>query len=136
LPPFFLGHYEERDGRLTYLNCGHVPPLLLRGHGSEEKLESTAPVIGMLKSWNAMTKEVELAAADTLIMFTDGVTEATNLAGEQFGYDRLTVVVRDSTRKEPASIADAVIQAVTTFAGFNRQDDLTAVVVQVRRGRN
>jgi serine phosphatase RsbU (regulator of sigma subunit) len=90
----------------------------------------------MLKSWNAMTKEVELAAADTLIMFTDGVTEATNPAGEQFGYDRLTGVVRDSARQEPASIADAVIQAVTTFAEFNRQDDLTAVVVQVRRGRN
>jgi serine phosphatase RsbU (regulator of sigma subunit) len=128
----FLGDYEERDGRLTYLNCGHVPPLLLRGNGSEEKLESTAPVIGMLKSWNATTKKVELTAADTLIMFTDGVTEATNLAGEQFGYDRLTGVFRDSSRKEPASIADAVIRAVTTFAGFNRQDDLTAVVVQVR----
>lgn len=128
----FLGDYDERASRLTYVNCGQVPPLLVSADEKARKLAPTAPVIGMIKDWNCAVNKVKLMPADILVMCTDGVTEARSSAGEYFGYDRLIRLVRNGSFLKPASMAVAIIQAAESFAGFSHQDDLTAVIVRVR----
>jgi serine phosphatase RsbU (regulator of sigma subunit) len=127
----FLGLYEERERRLTYVNCGQVPPLLLEADGLVHKLGTTAPVIGILEDWYASAHEVELHPGDTLVMLTDGITEAMNRTGQQFGYDRLIGVANSCSGMKPADMADTLIKAVNNFSGFNQQDDLTVVVARV-----
>jgi sigma-B regulation protein RsbU (phosphoserine phosphatase) len=128
----FLADYNERAGCLRYVNCGHVPPVLFRGDGEVERLGSTAPVIGMLKNWTGTVDEVALRPGDVLVMFTDGVIEAKNPAGDDFGYGRLIQIIRTRFSLKPASLAETVIQAVQVFSDFRRQDDVTVVVVRAR----
>ena len=75
--------YDERTARIQYANCGHLPPVLLRSSGSIERLPPTASVIGLFDEWNCSTRDVELTAGDTLVMFTDGVVEAFNAEQEE-----------------------------------------------------
>lgn len=128
----FFADYDERVGCLRYVNCGHVPPVLLRDDGRVERLVATAPVVGMLKNWDATVDEVALRLGDVLVMFTDGVIEAKNSAGDDFGSDRLIQIVRNRVYLNPAYLAETVIQAAQAFSGFCRQDDVTAVVVRAR----
>jgi serine phosphatase RsbU (regulator of sigma subunit) len=131
----FFGRYEARSGRLSYVNCGQIPPLLVRLDGSVRKLGFTAPVIGISEKWNAASDEVCLQGGDTLVMVTDGVTETIDRKGEQFGDNRLLEVIRVSVGKKTADIANAILEAVTNFSGGVRQDDLTAVVARVKLDR-
>src|ERR1700676_2937565 len=128
----FFADYNERTGCLRYVNCGHVPPVLFRDDGEVKRLESTAPVVGMLENWDGIVDEVALRPGDVLVMFTDGVIEAKNTAADDFGSDRLIQVVRNRFYLKPAYLAETVIQAVQVFSGFRRQDDMTVVVVRVR----
>ena len=128
----FFADYNERAGCLRYVNCGHVPPVLFRDDGEVKRLESTAPVVGMLENWDGIVDEVALKPGNVLVMFTDGVTEAKNPAADDFGYDRLIQTIKNCFSLKPACVAEAVLQAVQVFSGFRRQDDVTVVVVRVR----
>jgi sigma-B regulation protein RsbU (phosphoserine phosphatase) len=128
----FLSDYNERAGRLRYVNCGHVPPVLFRGDGGVERLGSTAPVVGMLENWKGTVDEAALRPGDVLVMFTDGVTEAKNSAGDDFGCDRLIETVSNHFFVRPALLAETVTQAVQAFSGFRGQDDATVMVIRVR----
>jgi len=129
---FFFGRLDGCSGRLSYVNCAQVPPLVVRLDGSAQKLSFTAPVIGISEDWVAASNNVYLEAGDTLVMVTDGVTEALDRVGQQFGYSRLLEVVRESLGKKPAAVADAVVKAVNIFSGGVRRDDLTVVVARVK----
>ena len=85
----FFADYDDSSGRLRYVNCGHLPPLLLRVDGQLERLSATATVLGLFEEWECSAAEVQLAAGDTLVLYTDGVTEAENVQDEQFGESRL-----------------------------------------------
>src|SRR6202007_26874 len=85
----FFGLYDDATRKLRYANCGHNPPLLLRREGAAERLMATAPVLGAFENWTCSVAEVQLAAGDVLAIYTDGITEAANAAGEEFGEDRL-----------------------------------------------
>jgi serine phosphatase RsbU (regulator of sigma subunit) len=128
----FFTDDNEPSGRLRYVNCGHVPPILFRDDGQVERLQPTPPVVGMLKNWDATVDEVALRSGDLLAMFTDGVIEAKNPAADDFGSDRLIQIVRNRIYLEPAYLAETVIQAVQVFSGFRRQDDLTVAVARAR----
>ena len=128
----FFADYNERASCLRYVNCGHVPPLLFRDDGQVERLVPTAPVVGMLKNWDATVDEVALRPGDVLVMFTDGVIEAKNSAAHDFGIDRLIQIIRNRFYLKPAYLAETVIQAVHGFSGRRRQDDVTVAVVRVR----
>jgi serine phosphatase RsbU (regulator of sigma subunit) len=131
----FFGRYEGGSGRLSYVNCGHVPPLLVRSDGSARKLGFTGPVIGISENWSATIDEVDLQAGDTLVMVTDGITEAMDRTGEQFGYGRLLEVVRTCLRKKPGDLANAIIQAANAFSSCISRDDVTVVVARVKLDR-
>jgi serine phosphatase RsbU (regulator of sigma subunit) len=127
----FLGVYSDTLRRLSYINCGHNPPLCLRADGRVEWLEATATVIGAFEDWQCALDRTPLAAGDTLIVYSDGVTEARRDA-EHFGEDRLLAVVREHATCPSHEVVAALLERVRAFTGDKQTDDLT---VMVARGR-
>lgn len=126
----FFADFEENTWCLRYLNCGHLPALLLRANGDVEWLYPTATVIGMFQVWNCTLAECRVDRGDLLLLYTDGVTEASNVDGDDFGNVSLTKILerfRDRTAKQ---IAEAIVAEVKQFAGDNQHDDITLVVAK------
>jgi sigma-B regulation protein RsbU (phosphoserine phosphatase) len=94
----FYAVVDLASGRLTYCNCGHNPPLLLRGDGSSEALTLTGLPLGLLAEAEYGTGTVQLAPGDRLFLYTDGVTEANSAAGEEYG-DALLAESRRARRR-------------------------------------
>ena len=98
----FFGVYHETQRTLRYANCGHLPPVLLRATGQVERLGVTAPVVGLFDvPWECATGETSLAAGDTLVIFTDGVSEATSEEGDEYrrrATDRAAAAARGHAR--------------------------------------
>jgi sigma-B regulation protein RsbU (phosphoserine phosphatase) len=127
----FFALYDDDTRVLTYANCGHLPPVLLREDGSVERLGVTAGVIGLFTPWECCTSTVTLAAGDTLVVFTDGASEATSDSGEEFGEDRLLAVIREH-RGEPAiQLLETIVEEVRAHGGADQYDDLTLIVARV-----
>ena len=124
----FFGYYDERARRLNYANCGHLPPMLMREDGSIERLAPTATVIGVFKDWTVEQRSVELRPGDTVLLFTDGVTEAGVESGREFGEDGLVSLLAGAQGHSAQALADQVVNAV---AG-ERHDDVTAVALRAR----
>ncbi len=128
----FFGHYDDASRRLRYVNCGHNPPLLLRREGAVQWLHSTATVLGLLPDWESPMEEVRLAAGDTLVIYSDGVTEAMSDEGEMFGEERLVEAVRQHKHLPVPELLDALVNTVEVFSGHEQEDDLTFVVARAR----
>src|SRR2546430_9196734 len=86
---FFFAEYNDKTRWLRYANCGHLAALLLRRDSSIEKLDSTCTVLGLFKEWDCSITERRLFSGDTLVLYTDGITESFNAAEEEFGEERL-----------------------------------------------
>jgi serine phosphatase RsbU (regulator of sigma subunit) len=104
------------NGRLEYLNCGHVPPLLVTDESVHE-LEGASTVVGLIPSAQYTSEVCELLPGNRIMIFTDGITEAENSEGEQFG---------DAAIECGLSSVDAVLEQLTNFQGsLERSDDCT-----------
>src|ERR1700722_9563737 len=90
----FFAEYDDRVRRLRYVNCGHLSALLLRHDGTLERLHSTCTVLGLFEDWDCSTAECTLSCGDTFVLYTDGITESFNVAGDEFGEQRLVESVR------------------------------------------
>jgi serine phosphatase RsbU (regulator of sigma subunit) len=128
----FFAEYDDRQRRLRYANCGHLPALLLRSDNTLERLESTATVLGLFPEWDCMTEERTLYAGDTLAIYTDGVTEAFNEAGEEFGEERLVDSLRRHGHLSPRDIVSAMVDEVRRFSPQEQSDDITLTVARCR----
>ena len=128
----FYGKLDPATGLLEYTNAGHLPPLLIRGATSEvEWLETGGMVIGLFPGADYACGRVSLKPGDTLILYTDGVTEATNAAGEEFAIDRLVKKVRESFTDDAKQMVESIYAAVHSFRGTTAlEDDLTLVVIR------
>ena len=125
----FYGEIDPATGRLTYINAGHNPPYLYDGDG-RRTLDATAVVLGMLDGMPFPEASAELLSGSRLLLYTDGVTEAENKAGEQFGEERLEAAIGGPGRSEPAGALDAIMARVAHFRGAARQsDDITMMLV-------
>jgi len=127
--------YDPRDGCLSYVNAGHLPPLVLRagdaGHAAFERLECGGPVMGVLTDASYRQGQRAFGQGDVLIMFSDGLVEATNADGEEFGEARLAGLVREHWRQPAAEIRDRILEQVHEFIGRRPlDDDLTLLVVK------
>ncbi|MGE0443803.1 MAG: SpoIIE family protein phosphatase [Vicinamibacterales bacterium] len=130
----FLGALSP-DGRLVYCNAGQTPPRLVTADGVS-RLEAGGTLVGAFGAAAYERGEVRLADGDTLVLVSDGVTEAMNAAGEQFGEDGVDAVAGDARGRAPQDLLRALLDAVAGFVGGATQhDDLTAVVVRFRRRR-
>jgi phosphoserine phosphatase RsbU/P len=122
----FFGAYDDRTRRLRYANCGHLPPFLLRADGRVERLPATATVLGVFKEWSSEESVVDLAPGDTLVLFSDGVTEAGVETEAEFGDDGLLAVIRANQGASAETLVNAIISAV---AG-EKEDDVTGVAIR------
>ena len=126
----FLAEFNPSSRELRYVNCGHVPPVLARSNGALETLAPTGTVIGLFEEWIGESAATQLAPGDTLVVCSDGVTEAFDDKNEEFGEDRLRDAVA-AHRHLPVPQVLAELQAsVRRFAGAVQSDDLTLLVAR------
>jgi phosphoserine phosphatase RsbU/P len=125
----FFAEYDERSRRLRYVNCGHPAPLLLHGERASW-LQPTTTVIGLFNDWQCSVAEVYLQPGDTLLLYTDGVTEATDSAGDEFGPDRLLAALKARSDFPLSALLQECVDEVRGFAQGNRCDDLTLVALR------
>lgn len=128
----FFALYDDHSREMEYANCGHNAPLLFRANGSLERLTSTSTVIGLFPNWQCVTRRITLSPGDLLVIYTDGVTEGNNAAGEEFGEARLIETVRANRSLPPASLVNAIQNAVQQFSVGEQFDDLTMVIARAR----
>jgi phosphoserine phosphatase RsbU/P len=128
----FYADYDDANHCLRYANCGHNPPLLLRANGDVERLGATATVLGLFTKWNCEVKKVSLGPGDLLVIYTDGVTEAPNQDGEEFGESRLLEIMRAHPRVEVKETLSAILDGVQQFSGASQADDLTLVIARAQ----
>jgi sigma-B regulation protein RsbU (phosphoserine phosphatase) len=144
----FFADYDDSSRKLRYANCGHLPPILLRAASSQEapnqnqapqpnnnnnvdRLRSTCTVMGLFEDWHCEIAEVQLAPGDMLVLYTDGVTEATNADGEEFGESRLLATLESNSLLPVGPLLQAVVEAVQQFSsGSEQQDDITLVIAR------
>jgi len=126
----FFADYDDSSRRLRYANCGHLPPLLLRADGQVERLTATTTVLGLFEKWECSVVEVQLAAGDILILYTDGVTEAENAEGEQFGESRLIETMLAQRHLPVPSLLETIVATVQKFSDGEQADDITLVLAR------
>lgn len=128
----FYGILDTTTRRLRYINAGHQPPLLLRGSTGEVVwLETGGPVMGLLPDVHFETGSVELLPSDLLVLYTDGVVETHNAAGEEFSRDRLLTVVASHSGAAAQHLAETIHTSVVGFSETHRpEDDLTIVILK------
>jgi sigma-B regulation protein RsbU (phosphoserine phosphatase) len=130
----FCAVIDLPSGVMTYCNCGHNPPLLVRkSHDAFECLKATGAPMGLDAGADYSTREICLAPDDCLVLFTDGITEAMNGANEQYGELRLQQTVRQWRELQPRALVDHIIDAARAFAGEAPQSDDMACLALVYR---
>ncbi|MFB3852775.1 MAG: SpoIIE family protein phosphatase [Vicinamibacterales bacterium] len=124
----------EPDGRLTYCNAGHNPPFLLRS-GKVERLEKGGLILGLFEHATYEEETLVLEPGDLVVLFSDGVSEAFDPRGDEFGEDRILKALEASRREDPPAILERLTAAVRRFsAGAAQSDDLTVLIVRYLGG--
>jgi serine phosphatase RsbU (regulator of sigma subunit)/uncharacterized glyoxalase superfamily protein PhnB len=126
----FFAEYDHRSGRLRYANCGHLAALVLRGDGRMEQLCPTSTVVGMFEDWRCVMAENRLDSGDVLALYTDGVTESFNAAGEDFGTERLVDAIRRHRQLNAREFAGAIVDEVERFSDREQHDDITLIIAK------
>ena len=127
----FYGVYTPATGALTYVNAGQNPPLLRRADGTIERLGGTGIALGMFESSDYQAVETHVSPGDLLVMYSDGITEAENPAGEPFEESGLERFVAARGGESPALLAPGILRAVEAHARDSRfTDDLTVLILK------
>ena len=129
---FFCCVLDTQRKTLTYVNAGHNPPLVARPNGSLLQLGDGGPVLGEFPDWSAAQGEIELRPSDRIVFYTDGITEATNSATEEFGVERLADLVISNRTASAAELHARVLAEAIRFAGGSFADDATLLVLAAR----
>jgi phosphoserine phosphatase RsbU/P len=129
----FYAVYTPATGTLAYVNAGQNPPMIRRTDGRYERLGSTGVALGMFEHSTFASVETSLAPGETLVMYSDGITEAEDPAGQPFEERGLEGVVERHANQEPAEIGVQVLKAVEAHARASRFiDDLTVLILKRR----
>ena len=132
---FFYGQYDPASGRFDYVNAGHNPPMLFRSHqGAWEviRLEIGGTVIGLIETFPYQQGSVTIIPGDTLVAFTDGISEAMNHGDDEWGEEALTQSVERCNGLPAKEVLDQIFQDCDSFvAGAKQHDDMTLVVLRV-----
>jgi serine phosphatase RsbU (regulator of sigma subunit) len=129
---FFFGTLDA-DGNCTYANAGHNPPLLVRTDGSMRSLTEGGIVLGLFPQAQYEASTIKLEPGEHLVLFTDGVLEARNTAGEEFGEQRVRDLLRLNSRADTFTILRSLQEALAAFSANTPQhDDITMMVLGYR----
>jgi len=127
---FYCAFYDDSNGRLSYTNAGHLPPILVR-NGNASRLEVNGMVVGLMPDAAYDQLMIELQPGDLLAAFTDGITESENGDGEQFGEDRLARLLVEHSRKTLDEIVEITTSSVRQWAfDLDNQDDTTMLLAR------
>jgi sigma-B regulation protein RsbU (phosphoserine phosphatase) len=128
----FYGVIDMVSRTVTFSNAGHNPPILVHADGSVERLSVGGLVLGVKDNASYQQQETRIAAGDRIVLFTDGLNEAENAAGEDFGDHRLVETVV-SHRDQPAPVLlETIFGRVRQFAGGHFADDATLITIAIR----
>ena len=128
---FFYAQLDGAKRHLAYVNAGHNAPFVVRSDGSHERLREGGAVLGVFATRNYEMGSAQLSPGDRVILFTDGVTEACNLAGEEFGEARLLRLLEDQRTLSADELQAKILAVVAEFSGGLWQDDATLLVLAV-----
>jgi sigma-B regulation protein RsbU (phosphoserine phosphatase) len=130
----FYAELEPQSGRLIYVNGGHVPPFLVRADGSRERLMAGGTALGLLEEGAYEAGQVDLQAGDTLVMVTDGATEAMSEQEEEFGDERVFDTISGARSRGASVQLERLVGAVHGWAGpAGCTDDLTVLVLEAQQ---
>jgi sigma-B regulation protein RsbU (phosphoserine phosphatase) len=127
----FYGVVNAKPRTLTFTNCGHNPPVLVHASGECLQLDAGGSVLGGFPDSRYVQGEIELRPGDRLLLFTDGLSEAVNKDGEQFGEQRLLRLMRDNRDRSAEELKIILFSEVGEFCGHRFQDDAALMVVAV-----
>ena len=128
----FFAEYDDVTRRLRYANCGHLPALVLRGDNRIDTLEPTSTVVGLFQGWACPVGESQLCPGDTVVFYTDGVTESFNETDEQFGENRLIEAVRRNRALPSNGLLRSLVDEVLRFSSHKQHDDITLIAAKCR----
>jgi sigma-B regulation protein RsbU (phosphoserine phosphatase) len=125
----FYGDLDVSSRKLTFTNAGHNPPMLIRATGECIRLDEGGPVIGAFCESRYNQQEIQLRSGDKLLLFTDGVTEARDASGDEFGEHRLHECLRSYRGHNAAELRTRILNEVAQFCADDFEDDATLMVV-------
>jgi sigma-B regulation protein RsbU (phosphoserine phosphatase) len=126
----FLGYYDVVTGTLRYVNAGHNPPYVLREDGTLDHLDPTGPLVAPFYDSEFDMAECRLGCQDSLVLYTDGVTEATSADNKFYGEARLESLLRASTTHHADKICETIATSVDQFSQGDLSDDVTVLVLE------
>ena len=129
----FWGHMDFDSGKFMYCNAGHNYPILIRGNGDIEFLKTGGLILGMFPDATYEMDEIQLEKDDTLLCYTDGVTEAINFRDEEFGEERLFQIAKYFKAPSSEMLVKKIVKRVEAFAGpADQYDDMTLFAMKVK----
>ena len=130
---FFVGDLDPETGDLLYVNAGHIPPIVYRAKSGEvDRLETGGTVVGMFETAPFEQGHTKLETGDTLIVFTDGISESWSADGEEFGEERLEELVKNKAPLSASELMATIQKEVDSYATGRATDDRTLIVIKRR----
>ena len=123
---------DYEAGKITYSNAGHNAGILVRSSGAVERLEKGGAVLGPFEECCYEQGEIEIRPGDRILLFTDGITEARNASGEEFGEERLIRLAIDNRTLEACELQAVVMQTVADYTAGSLHDDATLIALSVQ----
>ena len=128
----FYGEFDSKTLKLSYCNAGHNYPLIIRKDGDFEELQTGGLIIGAFQNAIYKSETFQLVPGDVVFLYTDGLNEAHNSNGEEFGEKRLVEFVKSNRNLSVQELTDSVISEVRGFANSpSAEDDMTVVILKV-----
>jgi sigma-B regulation protein RsbU (phosphoserine phosphatase) len=128
----FYGLFDARSRTLRYVNAGHNPPMVIRRDGSIAWLETGGAPVGMFAHWQYQEGTVRLEKGDVVVLYTDGLPEAVNASGEQWGVEGLQRSASASRQLCAEGAVDDIFRSFDEFCEGRQVDDATVAVLRVR----
>lgn len=128
----FFAEYDVASCRLRYANCGHLSGLILRLDNALCRLDSNATLVGLFEDWECKLADFTLSPGDLLALYTDGITEAVNDQGEEFGEENLIRRLRHYRDQPCQAAVEAITNEVCALSPGDQQDDITLIVARCR----
>ena len=125
---FFYGVLDSTENRLTYCNAGHNPPLLIRANGESTELGAEGAVLGQFPEWQYRQSELKIKSGDRLLLFTDGLVEASGPDDEPFGEQNLIRIAQENRASSAHSLMELLMRAASAHCDDHFQDDASLIV--------
>jgi sigma-B regulation protein RsbU (phosphoserine phosphatase) len=127
---FFYGVLDANKRTLQYCNAGHPPPMLVSSD-SIRQLPGGGAVLGVFPTWKYEDSMIGLRSGDRLLLFTDGITEASGSNGQEFGEDNIAVITKANSASSASELNSRLLAEVSDFCRGQFQDDATLLVIAV-----